>query len=413
MKEGLQDELSSVFMDAIYQDIGLESLVNLASDFLENPVYIVDFSDRIIAACDQIRTSDTYMRPMVESGYLTDYESLKMRRTSIKMQIQRAASPFIAYRPVSAGGEAFILSPIRIQGDLVAYSCCMALNRAFQKTDIEYSAVVAKAFSIELQKSRIYQDTKGTKLGYQLLDAISSTTADAESYFHGWFEKEYSYLLVIPYEKSCERHKLRSNILLHVFREAFHGSIVALSDYGIVVLLTHSEPFLPNSEKYEYIEELLRLHEIRAGCSQRILDLKDFHQHYVEAQTACEIGGILQSESRITSYDNMFLYHMLQVCDGKIPLNSLCDPALIKLKAFDQKKNTCYYDTLIAYISTMRDIPAVTEKLKIHKNTLYYRLQKIEEITGISANNTDNILHLLITDKILNWQEHWQQYHHV
>jgi DNA-binding PucR family transcriptional regulator len=43
----------------------------------------------------------------------------------------------------------------------------------------------------------------------------------------------------------------------------------------------------------------------------------------------------------------------------------------------------------------------VTKKLYIHRNTLYHRIKKISEITGISLDNGDDQLKLLLSFKIM------------
>ena len=409
MEKEVLYQVTERFMDAVYQDVGLAQLVELAAEVMGNPVYIVDVSDRIITTCAQMKTADTYMRMMVEFGYLSDEETAKIQQTNLKKEIFLASGPFTRLRP--SDNTKFILAPIRMQGELVAYSCCMELNRPIGAGDEGLMEVINKAFSIELQKSRIFQDNQGTKLGYRLLQAVTAENdqmAADLAHFPNWQPKAYSYLFVIPFERhqGVER---RSNILLHVFREAFLGDIVALNEEGIIVLLTQCDPFQPGTAKHDRIQELLRLHELQAGCSYQITGLADCRKAYQEARKAVEIAQRLHKEAPIAYYGDYFFYHMLETCQGQIPLERYQHPGILRLLESDREKQTEYYHTWEVYLRNVQNVPATTAELNIHRNTLYYRLSKCEQVLGESLDEIDTIMRVLITMKVHNWLEHTGQ----
>lgn len=399
--------IRSRFMNAVYADFGLNSLVELASDILGNPVHIIDASDRIIAACNQIRTRDSYMRPMIEQGILSDTELKKMQHANFKARVFAVTQATIMSRTSDSSVKG-ILAPIRIQGEPVAYTCCLNMIREFSPDDTTIMDEANKAFSIELQKSRIYQDNRGTRLGYQLMDLLETngdTLKLEEIRFRGWSAKEYSYLLAIPFKQKYRDNKRRSNILLHIFEETLRGSIVALTEYGLVVLLSQNEPFVPENDKYKRLEELLKVNDLRAGCSPRVEDLRFCRDYFAEAKKAVELNELMGGERVITNYEDVYFFHMVQLFEKHIPLNHICVPGMLELKCYDKKHGTNYYETIIVYLTNMKSVSLTTEILQIHRNTLYARLEKIKELMGVSLDNIDTVMNILLTIKMQEWQE--------
>jgi DNA-binding PucR family transcriptional regulator len=57
-------------------------------------------------------------------------------------------------------------------------------------------------------------------------------------------------------------------------------------------------------------------------------------------------------------------------------------------------KGTNLYSTLVAYIDAGRSVGATARSLNIHPNTLYQRLSKIEDLTGLSLSSAENFMML-------------------
>lgn len=60
--------------------------------------------------------------------------------------------------------------------------------------------------------------------------------------------------------------------------------------------------------------------------------------------------------------------------------------------------------TLYVYLRESQKAIKAAEILCIHKNTLFYRLRKIREITGIDLDRGDEVLHLQISFLILRYE---------
>ncbi|MGR5412672.1 sugar diacid recognition domain-containing protein [Vibrio astriarenae] len=59
--------------------------------------------------------------------------------------------------------------------------------------------------------------------------------------------------------------------------------------------------------------------------------------------------------------------------------------------------------TLKTYFAQNCDSALTCEKLHIHRNTLRYRMDKIEQITSLNINNIDNLMQLYIAINLFHW----------
>ncbi|MDW0113101.1 helix-turn-helix domain-containing protein [Sporosarcina saromensis] len=82
---------------------------------------------------------------------------------------------------------------------------------------------------------------------------------------------------------------------------------------------------------------------------------------------------------------------------GKERAESLLQPLI----EYDQQENSELLKTLKVYLSSFLNLKESAEKLFIHRNTVKYRIKKIEELYGgISFDDTDTFLYFLMAVKV-------------
>ena len=72
-------------------------------------------------------------------------------------------------------------------------------------------------------------------------------------------------------------------------------------------------------------------------------------------------------------------------------------PAAEKLKQYDAAAGTEYYRTLAVYLLQERDQTKTAEILCIHRNTLIYRIKKIESLINTDLDDARNRFALLLS----------------
>ena len=67
---------------------------------------------------------------------------------------------------------------------------------------------------------------------------------------------------------------------------------------------------------------------------------------------------------------------------------------------YDKENNTELVKTLNMLVQCMGNKTKAANALFLHRNTLQYRIKKIEELTGLSLNDGENLIRIAIITKI-------------
>ncbi|WP_416386792.1 helix-turn-helix domain-containing protein [Blautia producta] len=76
---------------------------------------------------------------------------------------------------------------------------------------------------------------------------------------------------------------------------------------------------------------------------------------------------------------------------------TISHPALSVLDRYDCRNHTELKKTLKEYLNCERNYVKTAARLYIHRNSLLYRLKRIEELTGIDLDNEEIRLHLMLS----------------
>lgn len=107
-----------------------------------------------------------------------------------------------------------------------------------------------------------------------------------------------------------------------------------------------------------------------------------------QALRALDIGKRLESKKKIYLYKDLYFISMLANFVGDNKLNDI----IKKLKSEGNQADLL--DTLAAYVYNNGEAKTTSDALHIHRNTLNYRLEKIQEISGKNPRNLIELFEL-------------------
>ncbi len=129
--------------------------------------------------------------------------------------------------------------------------------------------------------------------------------------------------------------------------------------------------------------------QIRVGISSRIKKFSQYKEALKEANLAEKLA---QEDSHfIQFYEDLGILKVIASVSNKEVLNSFYQELLGPLEIADQLSDGCLCETLWAYLENNCNALIASQKLFIHRNTMRYRLNKIEEILNISLNDTQQV----------------------
>jgi DNA-binding PucR family transcriptional regulator len=118
------------------------------------------------------------------------------------------------------------------------------------------------------------------------------------------------------------------------------------------------------------------------GFSEPREHLRDAHRAHEHARLALRVAGALPDHDTPAAWDGLGAYRLLARAAETPNSRELIHPGLPKLFALHSKESLV--QTLEAYLDNGCDTKLTAEALFLHRASLYYRLQRIEAITGTS-----------------------------
>lgn len=147
------------------------------------------------------------------------------------------------------------------------------------------------------------------------------------------------------------------------------------------------------------IIEQKNLH-LSAGISGQFEELLDLPDKYQDARTALKICKLLKNRRGIGHIDGYMLERTFLEIPNKEILKKYYGDTVGKLQKYDQENGSELVRTLQALVDNSGLRSNTAKQLFLHRNTLAYRLQRIEKLTGLNLARNEDLLNLAIALKI-------------
>lgn len=149
----------------------------------------------------------------------------------------------------------------------------------------------------------------------------------------------------------------------------------------------------------EDISEKLEAITASIGIGGICDNLKNFKKAIFEARKALEITKHCGKKDCIVNYRDLGIYRLFFEMNTYKEMKNLYDETLLRLKEYDEKNSTNLLETLIMYLEENRNLGKTAEKLYIHRNTIKYRVKRIEEILVCDLKDDKTVFDIMLSIK--------------
>jgi purine catabolism regulator len=118
------------------------------------------------------------------------------------------------------------------------------------------------------------------------------------------------------------------------------------------------------------------------GIGRRCENALSLHRSYQEACQAVAVGSHLRDAGPVMHFNALGFQRILSQFENQRELHAFADEQLGALEIYDQTHHTDLLHTLEVLFNCNLNMVAAARNLHLHYNSLRYRLQKIEELTG-------------------------------
>lgn len=128
---------------------------------------------------------------------------------------------------------------------------------------------------------------------------------------------------------------------------------------------------------------------VTVGIGTLIENIKEIATSYKEAQVALEVGKVFEDEKNIISYEDLGIGRLIY----QLP-TTLCQLFLGEVfkKGSINELDGEIIETIKKFFENNLNVSETSRQLYVHRNTLVYRLDKIEKITGLDLRIFDEAI---------------------
>lgn len=211
-----------------------------------------------------------------------------------------------------------------------------------------------------------------------------------------------------PYSADLHVVEIILEIVQSVLQHQDKKAILMKKNEEVVLILPMEDQSRRGSKAYmnmllsqmkAQLEGRLNQRKVRVGVGRDYADPTEIFRSYQEAKVALKLGYLLQEHNRTPFFIDLGVERILYNHEHQ-ELKDFYQETLGDLEHYDKSQKNELMETLEKYVSHRFDLKETADALFLHKNTLRYRLKKIEEILQIDMEDFNEILSLMVAFKI-------------
>lgn len=145
---------------------------------------------------------------------------------------------------------------------------------------------------------------------------------------------------------------------------------------------------------WERVEPILEENQLFGVLGFPIYRMGEFREQYIRTLDTLKLRFCADPGRHLVYSEDLGLYAIIAELRERETLDMPVPQIIRTLLASDQTRKTGYVDTLTSFLRhTQKHVPTC-EELHIHRNTLDYRLRRIQELTGLDWSDGDLMFRL-------------------
>ncbi len=212
-------------------------------------------------------------------------------------------------------------------------------------------------------------------------------------------------------ETSPDQNVMGQEVLSGMFSVQNGDYTTAIDEKGIILIkkLEDGQDYDDVRAVADTIVDMMQMEamiNVRVSYGTIVDDLKNVSRSYKEALMASEVGRIFYSESRVAAYNNLGIGRLIY----QLPEN-LCHMYVEEIfgdnipnDLDEETKNT-----IDKFFENNLNISETSRQLFVHRNTLVYRIEKLEKQTGLDIRVFDDALTFKIALMVLDYEKYLKE----
>ena len=401
--------------NVLYRNEGLQALLDLSS-FLPGTLLLTNAGYKLQASVYKEEVSDPTVEEVRQLGYHT-FETIERIHKEVPLVSSQDTSEYIS----KISNNYTIIRLIRYK-ERIAARLCLILNGP--ETDPSYSdymAILGNAIAEYLFSRQSVDYASNAELGSLVSDImegriVNQTELDQRMKQVKLIAHRYFHLMLVSFDQTGSRSPIPWNYVISQLQYIFPYSNITTYNGDILLIIQKRQRKSRVKFNEKYLMNLLEQYNgfsCMGNASEFIMSLPPM---YHQVHGALRIGSHLDPKRRIYYYEDFAMYQIVELAaDSEIKhlssrnLAHLCNNEMIALIMYDQKYNTNMADILLTFLRYERNTTKAAEVLFMHRNTLLYKIKKIEEIIDRDLEDPDFRARMLFSGYVVNYMRKYRK----
>lgn len=390
--------------DLMLEHAGMERLLQVTSEFLQNPLTVIGLDFTFVA-----EAGSKYLPP--RARLYTD-EGLNVEYVNALLQNE-------TYREMADTHET-VMFPAYISG-------CRSMNRNLFVDEKATHRLILTECRVEITQGVIcVLDILSEKLEFLLaheeeetdpdrdieqifVRVLSDRTADYMQISRelgelGW-GGNHEYMCLILQITYLNQQNLSTKAICRYIKKKLGDSVSFLYQDEIVVFFDLTRLGMNQEEVAGKLVYFIRDTYLKAGYSRVMTGHMNLRRQYVQAKTALDVGSRKKPYLWIHYFSQVAMTYILEQATKRLPGTMICHEGLLELKKHDEENQTQYRETLRVYLEQHLSATQAARELFIHRSTFLYRLDRIREILQSDLDDPEEIFYLELSFRLLEQEE--------
>jgi hypothetical protein len=382
---------------AVGADIG--RLVDIAADYLQNQLLIVDRSMQMLAVShlEALLPDDNWT-------YIQEHHRLPDRVVERLAPLYRQSKSSAAepLQRLAKGTELYGIPNIHVdlvfRGVFLGWLVLVANRTPMSHGQIDILEQLALPFThlMKIHHEDSKPDLPFTDYYWQeLLAGRLENTALVEAMLRerNWREQDFYRVIHLP---AADGNLVPS--VLSAIRVAL-PAVIALAERSAVTIVERLDPSQAEPAKTTgALQPILSSYNLKAGASDVAAGVATLN--VLNEQALIASSWAPAPAGATTEYRCLAVEHLLRSAEPAGTAKTFTHPAIRRLLAKGDAKSRKQLETLLCYLENERLLQPTARQLFIHKNTLLYRINLLEQAYDLHLDDPVERLRLLLSIKL-------------
>lgn len=403
---GCKSSIITEVSHSLLQCRGIDALMEEGFRALQNPIMVTDQDQKLLCYTDPDLVTSPIYRIFVSSGYLpvghpnTSTLSPAWSRLDIPFLTQRDEDLF----PV-------ICKSLSIGDSILGYLHVIQFHHSFDEQDLNIAELLGNLLTVELQRSRrsLPRDEQGRMQRF-LRDILDNHLGSPEDGYEkqrqlGLNFKPCLYALAINIRRADPGTRILFSDLAGSVAALLPGCHSLFYRNSVFALIESDREIIDMEAFLAPLRPLLEKHPLICGVSNLFHSVFDLRSYGYQTTKALQLGSTLDPDRLIYLYQDYTVDYMMELCLRHEASEVLSPPSFLRLRQYCNDHGPTLLETLDVYLRCGRSKSETAKALFVHLNTVKYRIAQIQEIMGVSLDDDDTVLDLMLAFRLARHRE--------